>query len=345
MEQQLKFSDLEYSSKRKKTKKEIFLAKMDEFVPLDEWCNIIKPYYYMNGNGRQPTPLPVMLKMYLVSQWYTLSDEACEDLLAENLTVKKYVGYHGDAPDATTLCKFRHLLEKHSLAATLFNHFTALLKSKNIILSEGTIVDATIISAPQSTKNKDHARNPEMSSTKKGSNYYHGLKAHIGMDRDSGYVHSVATTTASIADIAAASKVLHGNEEEIHGDAGYVGIEKREEICELYHDESGVLEEIKKDGKKVFVLKKKENIKFTINKRRKSVKTDEEKELERIKSKVRCKVEHAFGTVKHIFGFRKSRYRTIAKNHTKLLMLFALANLLRYTRAQIAQKTGQTKVR
>jgi IS5 family transposase len=340
MSNQISFSEVEYRVKRKKTQKEKFLEKMRSIVPLERWCEIIRPFYYENGNGRQPISLAVMLRMYLVSLWYNLSDEAAEDLIIESLSVRNYVGITGDAPDSTTLCKFRHILENNNLTKIIFDELTALLQEKKILFKEGTIVDATIIEAPDSTKNKDKKSNPEMRSTKKGNNNYFGLKAHIGVDKDSGLVHGVAVTTANVSDVEMANEVLHGDEKEVRGDAGFIGLEKREEICEIYKDGTGRKEKQKPShGKKradTFV--KKSGVSFIVNKKRSQVITEEDKAEEKAKSQVRAKVEHAFCIVKHLFGFRKARYRTLTKSTHQLLMLFALANLYRCVMRKICLK-------
>jgi len=338
MGNQISFSEIEYQGKRKKTQKEKFLERMRAIIPMDKWCAIIRPYYYENGNGRQPIPLDTMLRMYLVSLWYNLSDEAAEDLIYESMSVRNYVGITGDAPDSTTLCKFRHILENNNLTKVIFDELTKLLETKKVMFKKGTIVDATIIDAPHSTKNKDKKPTPEMSATfKKGPRY--GLKAHIGVDRDSGLVHSVAITTAKEQDIANAVKVLHGKEEIVQGDAGYVSIEKRLDICELYQDGTGQTEKLERGHKKkISTFKKRTDVKFVINKKRSQIITKEDKEAEREKSRVRWKVENPFCIVKHIFGFRKTRYRTMAKAAHKLLMLFALANLYHCVQRKITLK-------
>jgi len=334
MKKQLSFSEIEFANKRKKTQKEVFFEKMRRIVPLVAWCDLIRPYYYEIGMGRQPILLETMLKMYLVSQWFNLSDAGAEDMLNENLAVRSYVGLDGDAPDETTLCKFRHLLEKNDLNKKIFVSFNQLLVEENIILKEGTIVDATIINAPTSYKNKTKQRTPEMGSTRKNDQKYYGLKAHIGVDEHSGIVHSVATTAANTSDIDAVNDVLHGDESVVRGDAAYVGIEKRVDICEKYQDGSGEIEWLTHSHKKpaYMVCKIDKNVKFEINKKRSTVTTDEQKALEKSKASVRIKVEHVFAVIKQRFGFRKTRYRNLAKNANKLLMLFTLANVLVYSR-------------
>ena len=331
MSNQINFSEVEYRIKRKKTQKERFLERMESIVPLERWCGIIRPHYYENGNGRQPIPLATMLRMYLVSLWYNLSDAQAEDLIIENMAVRNYVGVSGEAPDETTLCKFRHILESNNLMQIIFEELRGLLQEKKVMLKEGTIVDATIIEAPDSTKNKDKKPNSEMRLTKKGNKKYFGIKAHIGVDKESGLIHSVAVTAANVSDIEMANAVLHGEESEVRGDAGFIGIEKREEICEKYQDGSGRKEKQKPShGKKrPDTLVKRQDVKFIINRKRSTVITEEEKAEERAKSRIRAIVEHSFCTLKHVFGFRRVRYRTVVKSTHQLLMLFALVNIYR----------------
>ena len=335
MKKQLSFSDVEYADKRKKTQKERFLEKMEAILPLERWCAIIRPYYYVKGSGRQPIELEIMLKMYLLSNWFNLSDEQAEDLLCENMTVRKYVGIDGDAPDSTTLCKFRHILEDNDLTQAIFEDLARVLQTNSVMLKEGTIIDATFIEAPNSAKNKDKQPNPNMKNGKKGKKHYFGMKTHMGVDKESGLIHSVATTTANESDLINAYKVLHGEEKKVWGDSGYVGLERRPEICEKYHDGSGEIEGYHKKTKAP-LLKKKTDMEFHINKKRSKVITETDKEEERLKSQVRSSVEHVFCIIKHQFGFRKTRLRTVEKNHAKLLMLATLANLYRCSQRKIA---------
>jgi len=340
MEKQVRFSDIEYDTRRKKTKKELFLEQMSKSVPLELICSVVKPYYYLKGNGREPINLETMVKMYLVSHWYNTSDEGTEDLIYESNSVKRYIGViDSNVPDATTLQKFRvEIIERNNLGNKIFAELTKVLTEKKILLKEGTIVDATIISAPDSTKNKEKKPNPNMSATKKGSKYYFGLKAHIGVDMESGLVHSAVATKSNLSDVEIASKVLHGEEKIVSGDAGYIGIDKREEVCEIYQDGSGRKEKQKySNGKKrADTLVKRADIEFRINRKRCQAVTEEEKDEEREKSRVRSKVEHVFCILKHIFKYRLARYRTIEKNEEKLLMLFALANIYRCAQRNIS---------
>jgi IS5 family transposase len=346
MEKQIGFGELEYSNKRKKTRREIFLEKMEEIVPLGLFCECVKPYYYVRGNGRPPIELEVMLRMYLISNWYNLSDEATEDLIYENQAVRRYVGIalsHENAPDKTTLCKFRGLLEKNELNKKIFEELNRRFAEKNMLFSEGAIVDATIIEAPESRKNSNGTRDPEMSTTKKNSRYYFGFKAHIATDAESGLINAVGITTAKIADIDAASEVLSGNETNVYGDAGYIGIDHRPDVCEKFKDTENPKKIDYYSHKKgrLKLDKMKSAVKFQINRKRAEIRkiTNEEdlkkiKAEERSKSKIRSKVEHAFRVIKHVFGFRKTHYRGLNKNLNKLYILFGLANLY-----FVAQKT------
>jgi IS5 family transposase len=335
MENQISMSQIEFASKRNPTSKERFFAKMEEYVPFASWCEIVRPHYYVKGNGREPIALEIMLKMYLVSNWFNLSDPQTEDMLNENLAVRKYVGLNGVSPDETTLCKFRKLLEDNGLTSQIFTQLTNVLTENHVLLKEGTIVDASFIEAPNSIKNKDKTANPNFRNGKKGKKHFFGMKVHIGVDKDSGLVHSVATTPANESDLANMHSVLHGDERGVWGDSGYVGAERRVEICEKYQDGTGEFEGVHKKTKTP-LLRKKQDIKFHINKKLGQVITDTDKELERTKSSVRSKVEHVFCAIKHIFGFRKTRLRTVAKNHSKLLMLTALANVLRCSQRKYA---------
>jgi len=333
--EQISLSQLEFSSKRKKTRNEIFFERMEQYVPLSAWCEIIRPHYYVKGNGREPIELTIMLKMYLVSNWFNLSDAQTEDMLNENMAARNYVGVKNSAPDETTLCKFRIMLEKASLIDQLFEHLNDVLVRNKVMLKEGTIVDASFIEAPNSIKNKDKAPNPNMRNGKKGKKHYFGMKVHVGVDKDSGLVHSVATTTANESDLANMYQVLHGEEKGVWGDSGYVGAEQRVEICEKYQDGTNEYEG-KHKKTNTQLLRKRDDINFHINKKRSKVITAEDVAHERAKSQVRSKVEHVFCAIKHVFGFRKTRLRTVAKNHAKLLMLAALTNVLRCSQRNLA---------
>ncbi len=311
------FSDIEYSGRKRKTKREEFLEIMDEIIPWEEWIAYIVPYYYKGKRGRPPKGIEKMLRMYLLQVWFNLSDEGVEDAIYDSYAMRKFMGinfYEEQVPDATTLLKFRHIIEKHKLGQVLFNAIRDGLEKSGHIMHGGTIVDATIIDASSSTKNAEKARDPEMHQTKKGNEWRFGMKMHVGVDAGSGYVHTIEATSANEHDITAASKLIREDDEVIYGDSGYIGIEKRPEIqCD----------------------KQKTAINYRINRRPGKVSKmmdgpgkDWERHIEKRKSSVRCKVEHPFRIVKGIFGYRKVVYRGLAKNLNRFYMLFGSANLL-----------------
>ena len=328
------FSNLEYQSKGKKTRKEIFLEKMEKLVPWKKWCEIIQPYYYERGNGRPPIDLEVMLRMYMISNWYDLSDESCEEECISNVVFRNFVGNH--IPDETTLGKFRNLLEEHKIAKKIFDEQIKTLAKEGILYKQGTIIDATIIDAPNSLKNKSGKANPEFGIGVKGTKKYFGMKCHIGMDAKSGIVHSVAVSPANEADITHANACLHGSETVVRADAGYVGLEKRPEICEKFADKNGEMKPIIRvqtcpKGKRYKYIDgyihEKRTVKFAISKKNKTVSGKKDRANERNKARKRWKVEHAFCVLKHMFRFRKTRLSTLAKNESKLFMMFALVNI------------------
>ncbi|MDA7888895.1 IS5 family transposase [Akkermansiaceae bacterium] len=324
MDHQPGFSELEYAGKRKQTRREKFLASMEEIVPWEEILRALKPYYPEGKRGRPPIGLERMLRLYFLQQWYGLADEALEDAVYDSQALRAFLGINlscDPVPDATTLLKFRHLLEENDLCATIFETINAHLEERGMLMREGTLVDATIINAPSSTKNKDKSRDPEMHQTKKGNEWYFGMKAHIGADRDSGMVHTVISTAANVSDISQTADLLHGSETQVHADAGYVGVQKREEI--KTEDPTG-------------------RIDWQIARRRSPIKKMEdgpEKDgilaVEKAKASVRAFVEHPFHLLKNIFGHRKTRYRGLAKNHHQLQVIFGLGNLVLASR-QIA---------
>lgn len=315
---QISFSEMEYGAKKKQTRRDVFLAKMESVVPWARLKAVIEPFYPKGQRGRPPIGLERMLRMYFVQQWYGLADEAVEDALYDSQALRRFCGIDlgiESVPDATTLENFRHLLEKHALPQALLTEINALLREKGLLMSKGTLVDATLIAAPPSTKNKDHARDPEMHQTKKGNQWYHGMKAHIGADEESGLVHTVISTAANVSDISQTAGLLHGQEERVGADAGYVGVEKRAEM-------KAKLEAI---GHPVV---------FRIARRRAPIRKMADGwqktmvlAAEKIKASIRARVEHPFHVVKNIFKHKKTRYRGLAKNHNQLTMLFALGNL------------------
>ena len=315
---QLSFSDVEYGAKRKKTKREIFLAEMDSVVPWDSMIKLIEPVYPKSAVGRPAYALSSMIRVYCMQQWYGLSDPAMEEALYEIASMRRFAGFSlgsGSIPDETTILNFRHLLETHALTEKLFALINQYLLSKGLRLSKGTIVDATIIEAPSSTKNATGTRDPEMHQTKKGNNWHFGMKAHIGVDAETGLVHSLQTTSANVHDLTPVEELLTGEENTIFADAGYRGAERRTQSQAAWH------------------------IAMRPGKRRALTDSARDRitdQLETLKARVRAKVEHPFRVIKIQFGFIKARYRGMAKNRAQLHMLFALANLYMVRRRLMA---------
>lgn len=318
---QVSFSDFEYSNRKKKTKREEFLEIMDEIIPWDEWVALIEPYYPAGKRGRPPKGIEKMLRMYLLQCWFNLSDEGVEDAIYDSYAMRKFMGINfleEDAPDATTLLKFRHLLEENNLNKAFFDAINRVMVASGHIMKGGTIVDATIINAPSSTKNAEKARDPEMHQTKKGNEWRFGMKCHVGVDAGSGYVHTAEVTAANVHDVTVASKLLREDDQVVYGDSGYLGISKRPKIQE----------------NKYF-----SRIDFRINRRPKSLpqvserSIDWERWIEHRKSSIRCKVEYVFRIIKCQFGYRKTVYRGLHKNANRLFALFISANLYTLARA------------
>ncbi|MEQ7487492.1 IS5 family transposase, partial [Xanthomonas campestris pv. campestris] len=261
--------------------------------------------------GRQPYALATMLRIHLLQQWYALSDPAMEEALHEIPTLRRFAQLGGldNVPDETTILNFRRLLETHGLAARMLEAVNAHLARKGQSLRSGTIVDATLIAAPSSTKNADHARDPEMHQTKKGNQWYFGMKAHIGVDEFSGLVHHVHCTAANVADVTVTHTLLHGKEDSVFGDSGYTGADKREEL---------------QDCEAAFFIAAKRSVLQAIGNKRERAR---EQRWEHFKASVRAKVEHPFRVIKRQFGYTKVRYRGLAKNTAQVLTLFALSNL------------------
>ena len=322
MDQQLTFADSEFSNKRRQTRKEKFLGRMDKLIPWARLEAVIEPHYPKAGNGRRPYPLSPMLRIHCMQQWYNLSDPAMEDALYEIASMRLFAGLSLDKaiPDHTTILKFRHLLERHGLARQIFEEVNQWLSETGVLLKEGSLIDATIIEAPSSTKNKTGERDQEMHQTKKGNQWHFGMKAHIGVDARTGLTHSFTTTAANEHDLNQADQLLHGEEAFIFADAGYRGAEKRDELKDVSADwyiaeQPGKLKTLKKHPR--------------INKVR--IRT------EYLKASIRAKVEHPFRIIKCQFGFVKARYRGLKKNDSKLAMLFALANVARVDQMLRAQ--------
>lgn len=306
---QLSFSDAEYASKRKKTRREVFLEEMEQVVPWKALLKVIEPFYPVAGRGRRPYPLEGMLRVHLMQNWFALSDPAMEEALYEIASLRNFAGLslNEPIPDETTILNFRHLLEEYELAEDILKQVNAHLSRKGLLLKKGSIVDATIIPAPSSTKNEDGERDPEMHQTKKGEQWYFGMKAHIGVDADSGLVHTVTTTAANEADVEQVADLLHGKEREVWADSGYRGAQSRVDREDLTWHIAARPSDIAKmpDGR---------------------AKTRVQKQEHR-KASVRAKVEHPFRVIKRQFGLAKVRFRGLQKNTAHLLTLFALSNL------------------
>ena len=314
MEHQMSFAQSEYAGKKKVTRRERFLGEMEKVVPWARLCGVIEPHYPKGERGRPPMGIERMLRIYFLQQWYALADEALEDALYDSQAMRTFAGIElsvDPVPDATTLLHFRHLLEAHDLARKIFAEVSGMLTERKLLMREGTMVDATIIAAPSSTKNARKERDPEMHQTKKGNQWHFGMKAHIGADAHSGLVHTLTGTAANVADIAQAHELLHGEEKQVHADAGYLGVEKREEVI------------AKTRGVQWHVAAKRGKVKAMAEGKLKEL----TQAYEKAKAQVRARVEHPFHIIKNLFKHRKTRYRGLAKNTAQLQTLFALANL------------------
>ena len=304
MGQQRTFGDLAWDGKKKVTRREQFLSEMDAVIPWREFIRLVAPVYPTGERGRPVMPLEMMLRIYFVQQWFNLSDPAAEDALYDSEAIRRFVGVDlsTDAvPDESTILRFRHLLERHQLTAAMFAAVGASLARKGILLKSGTIVDATILNAPTSTKNATKTRDPEMRQTRKGNQWYFGMKAHVGTDTR-GLVHSLVTTDAAQADINHVSALLHGDETTLYGDSAYSAAWLQDTCREL-------------------------GIKYRVNRRAKAL-SDYERRINRSRSRHRARGEHAFHVVKRLWGFTKVRYRGLAKNTARLYTMFALASHL-----------------
>ena len=315
---QISFGDAEYAGKRKQTRREIFLAEMEQVVPWKSLLSLIEPFYPIAGRGRHPYPLETMLRVHLMQNWFGLSDPAMEEALYEITPMRGFarLSLTEPIPDETTILNFRHLLESNELAPEILSRINAYLGRKGLLLKRGSIVDATIIAAPSSTKNAEGERDPEMHQTTKGNQWHFGMKAHIGVDADSGLVHTVTTTAANEADVEQVDQLLHGKEEVVHADAGYAGAPTRVEREDLRWEIAAKRGRIKamKDGRKKRALER----------------------IEKRKASLRAKVEHPFRVIKRQFGLIKVRFRGLAKNTAHVITLFALSNLWMVRRRLLA---------
>ncbi len=307
-----------YFDKGKRTRREQFLAEMDQVVPWGRLCGLIEPRYpkASSAGGRPPLPLERMLRIYCLQQWYNLSDPGAEEALYDSITMRQFAGVRTDAdviPDETSILNFRRLLEKHQLTERLLAEINAHLSERGLFVGKGTIVDATIIDAPSSTKNSKKKRDPQMHQTRKGKQWYFGMKVHTGVDTDSGLVHTVRATPANVADVNVLGELLHGGEESLHGDSAYHSKELKA------HAEAAGIE-------------------FNVNQRGTCTRplTKTQRLRNRRLSRVRATVEHPFLVVKRLWGHVKVRYRGIRKNLAQMQVLFGLANLFRVRRKLLA---------
>jgi IS5 family transposase len=311
-----------FRRQEKVTRRERFLEEMERVMPWERLALRIRPVYPVAGNGRRPYLLETMLRIHVMQQWFGYSDAAMEDALHETPLLRRFAGLDAGTdcmPDETTILNFRHLLEEHHLAEALLGEVVALLTARGLILRQGTIVDATLIAAPPSTKNRDRKRDPDMTSSKKGNDWHFGMKAHIGVDTAHGLIHTVEGTTGKVSDYLMGDVLLHGDEETAHGDRGY---HDKTRTPDAVSDADAV-------GPRWYVPFKRAKGQDT---------TDEEKRINRILAGVRAAVEHSFRVLKCQFGYRKVRYRGLFKNEQQLFTLFALTNI--YQARRLLMETG-----
>jgi len=296
-----------FANHRRPTRRDKFLKTMEAIVPWAALCAVIEPHYPKAGNGRPPIGLERMLRIHFIQHWFNLADLSCEEALYDSASLRRFVGIdlgREPVPDATTILKFRRLLNEHKLGEALFSKVGEELQARGFKVNTGTIVDATIIDAPSSTKNTDKARDPEMHQTRKGKQWYFGMKLHIGVDSQSGLAHSAMVTPANVHDKHPLPDLLHGNENRVYGDSAYA-------------------------SQKVLIHSKAPNAKDFTNQRyrRKGIVDKAVQARNRNKSRIRSRVEHVFGVVKRLWGFGKVRYRGLAKNATRAFTALALANI------------------
>ena len=315
MNRQMTLAEMNDEFGAARTNKKDFLNKMDSIIPWNTFVKEIEPNYYKGERGNKPYPLELMLRIYMLQNLYDLADMKVMYEILDSRAFTEFccINSPDEVPDGDTIGRFRNLLNKHGLQQTIFETVVDLLLKRGLLLKKGTIVDSTFIEAPSSTKNKEKKRDPEAHSGKKGNTWHFGYKMHIGVDRDSGLVHHVKTTSANEHDVTATSELMHGEEETLHGDSGYIGANKRPEAIKK-----------NKNGKKIkYIINRKQS---SINKLSKSGQYSAKKR-EHEKSSVRCKVEHVFAVIKRLFGYRKTRYRGLRKQMLKSYIMFALANL------------------
>lgn len=307
-----------FIKKPKQTRRQQFLQEMEQVIPWKQWTGRIAPHYPTAGRGRRPFELETMLRIHMMQQWFGYSDPAMEEALHDMPLLRDFAGLDAgeDAmPDETTILKFRHLLERHGLAQSLFDETSARLAEQGLLLREGTIVDATLIAAPPSTKNRQRQRDSEMTSTKKGNNYHFGMKAHIGVDADSGLVHTLEITTAKVADGSMTDALVHGDERVVLGDRAYTRNDRNLEATRSEEQPVWAMPFKRKKGEALPV---------------------EQAILNRMLASLRAKVEHPFRIIKRQFGYTKVRYRGLFKNAQQLYLLFALSNIYHVRHALMA---------
>jgi transposase, IS5 family len=320
--EQISFSDADYAAKKKVTRREKLLLEMEQIVPWQALLRLIEPLYPVAGRGRRPYACQSMLRIHLMQHWFTLSDPGMEDTLYEIESMRRFAGIELHAiPDETTILNFRRFIEDNDLSVLILDKVNQHLSRQGLLLKTGTIVDATIIAAPCSTKNESGERDPEMHQTKKGNQWYFGMKAHIGVDASSGLVHTVVTSAANEADVNIADELLHGKEQTVHADAGYTGADK------LYPKKGRTWHIAIKRGK--------------IKKMAEGEQKDKLKEAETAKASIRARVEHPFHTLKCVFGYTKARFKGLVKNTSQIVMLFALGNLHRARKKLLEIKEQQ----
>lgn len=307
----------EFEQYRRPTRRDVFLQTMNEIVPWAQLCEVIEPHYPKGEGGRPPIGLERMLRMHFVQHWFNLADDACEEALLDSVSLRRFVGIdlgRERVPDGTTLLKFRRLLNQHKLGEQLFAKVGEVLQGRGLKVGTGTIVDATIIGAPSSTKNADKARDPDMHQTRKGQQWYFGMKLHIGVDSQTGLAHSAVVTAANVHDKHPLPDLLHGNEQRVYGDSAYA-------------------------SQKQLIASKAPRAKdFTNERVRRNGEVDEAKRSKNHnKSKVRSRVEHVFGVVKRLWGFSKVRYRGLEKNATRAFTALALSNIFMCRKRLMAQ--------
>jgi len=313
---QVSLTDIEYGNRKRKTKREAFLEAMEAVIPWEELISLIEPHYYSGKRGRPPRGIEQMLRMYLLQVWFALSDEGVEEAIYDSYAFKEFMGvdFMGEAqvPDATTLCLFRKLMNESGIAEMLFESLQQFLDKHGKLMHGGTIVDATIVEAPSSTKNAEGKRDPEMHQVKKGNQWYFGERLHVGVDAGTGYIHSVEVTAANVAEREIVPRLLREDDRVMYGDAGYSGMPNRSEIRQDSH---------------LSTIDFRTNTRNRYHRKTSAPGFDWDRHIEYQKSRVRSKVEYVFLIIKRFFGYRKVRYRGIAKNRTHALMLCFCANL------------------